>query len=153
VAVTASAERDGFRLTLMAPHQRYRSGDAIQAEILLENVGHEEAPFLLASSPLVALSTSEAKGELTASFDSGGGCGPFGYYERGQPTRLEFRMLSNYAVDVSDEWLRRFVEGPTFTLPSGTWTLSARTVLFPPECDATRAPIELQAEVVVVVEP
>jgi hypothetical protein len=156
VSVSMSDTRDGFQLTLTAPHQRYRSGDAIQAWIVLENVGYADAQFVLASSPLVALSAAEANGALRASFESNPGCEPFGYYQHGEPTQLEFRMLSNYGVDVSAEWLRRFVEGPSFTLPSGTWTLTTRTVLFPADCAEAvadpRAPIELEAEITVTVE-
>jgi hypothetical protein len=151
--VESTAEDGGFKLTLRAK-QRYREGEAINAVIILENARFAEAPFVLsAGSPLVALSVADLAGDRRAGFESDGGCAPFGYWERGRPTVIEFRMRWSYGVHATPESLRPFVEGDELTLPAGTWILRAQTRLFGPECDSPERVAQLDAEVTVVVEP
>jgi hypothetical protein len=150
----ADASRSGgFELTISTAHKSYDAGERIDPLVRLVNLEHEPAPFVLASSPLVVVWIGEVGGagglpEPPRDAD----CGPFGYFEKDRP--WEYRLSSvPAAVGWWPESTRSaYLEDAYLVLPSGTWTLHARSVLFDPTCDLDAATV-LAPGITITVDP
>jgi hypothetical protein len=148
-AVRSSDRGGGFELALEARPQ-YAEGEEIDATLTLENIRFEEAPFLLAQSPLVSLSVIEVDGDRHAEFD-GDGCGPFGIYEIGAPNEMPYVLRGTYGTTAYPESFGDLVISDELRLPAGAWRLVATTRLWGAACDASNT-IELEVAVTIVVE-
>ena len=155
-AVTDASSAGGFELSIATDRDAYVAGEAIDPLVRLVNVGHDEAPFLLAASPLWVLWVEEDGGPrgVQPPPRDRGECGPFGYFEKG---RAHEYPLSATAAPVS-WWSEAETAayaggtGSRLVLPAGIWTVRVRSTLYLSTCELSAA-TDLVAEVTITVMP
>lgn len=151
--ISASDRTDLFRLTLTSDQDRYRAGQVMGISAELTYLGPADAVTASGSGTLVGfgVASSAAGVNVEPLFTADCARHPFTRDEA-----VSYRFSKSGSGVASNDPLapfwRAYFSSPDLRLPSGTWTISAQTTIYPnPDCDGR--PTELSVSLKVGIEP
>jgi hypothetical protein len=152
VPVERTVRDDAFTLTLRAPRNIWRTGEAVGVEALLTFIGPAaEANVVGSSSGLVIFSLEQRDGDLDVGGGADADCAPHPM-TRGRPLVVPYQKSGGWsAEDPNAARLEAFFRDPVFRLPVGTYRVVAMFTGFVGECGG--APHSLASDIKLLVVP
>ena len=148
--ISATAERAGFRLDLRTDKRTYTTDEPITASATLTYTGPDETERLWHGNPLVTFQLTQIGGRL----EMAGLIDPIctsTVVTRNVPIELSYgKMVGWNGDDPNAAFYKQWVNDPTFSLPAGTWELTATGAFQVGQCGA---PIPLEVSLRFTVTP